>query len=272
MIIDVKSMAQEVKNKVAQEVKEYMAENDGCPPSLMIIQVGDDETSSRYVSGKVKDCEEVGIDCGLRRFPAGVHRGTITSWFNRFGHMYNGIIIQQPAEIEGLNDSVERGLIELYMMPWQDVDGFDRKSRHLPATPKGIMRILEKIGVELAGKRVCVIGRGKLVGAPLVPLLMRAGATVVSCNSKTRDLKDEISRSDIVVCATGHKIIGEEMRPLLKGKIIIDAGIRFKNGKICGDVDKNLYDMEDTWFTSVPGGVGLMTRAMLLENTMNAAR
>ena len=151
---------------------------------------------------------------------------------------------------------------------YKDVDGFRLDSNHLPCTPKGIMMILNKFYKKSAGV-VTVVGRGELVGKPLIPILVKDGWTVLCANSHTPDLKALTSMSDVVVTATGcRNLIKRDM--LKDGAFVIDAGITFdENGKLCGDCDKSMYDDETVQITTVPGGVGLTTRYALLTNTYN---
>ena len=257
MRIDVKSMAQKVK----EDVKNNCYSNR----SLLIIQVDDDAASNAYIKGKIADCAEIGFDCTLYKV-SGPHKShsikKILSTVN-----YSGIILQEPC---GLKDSDKKEILDM-IYPSQDVDGFKKDSKHTPCTPAGIMHIIaEVIGKGgLRGKVVAVVGRGELVGKPLVPMLIEEGATVISCNSKTPDLGQMTRMADIVIGATG--VPGLITRDMLKdGAIVIDAGISFVDGKLHGDCDKALYDDENVWVTTVPGGVGLMTRAMLMKNISEA--
>lgn len=260
MIINVRDYVAAEKEKLKQIIK-----NNNLQPCLMIIQVGDNPASNSYVKGKIKDCEEVGIEVTLEKHEE--------DWFYQNGNLselqetilkYDGVIVQLPIENHLLKQ-------EIYDMisPLQDVDGLIYDT-HKPCTPLGIMRLIEHLGVDLKGKVVTVLGKGSLVGKPLVQMLMDEGATVISCNSKTKDLNNWMKQSDIIVAAAGAPNLVTKWS--ISGKtIVIDAGINFVDGKMCGDCDKQLYDSALVHMTPVPGGVGLLTRLSLLENTVDAA-
>ena len=181
---------------------------------------------------------------------------------------YDGIIIQEPS---GLEDWMrEKMLAEIG--PYRDVDGFLRDSEFKACTPMGIMQIIETFYPEenLHGVTAAVVGRGELVGKPLVPMLIDEGCTVISCNSKTKDMAELIKKADIVISAVGKQnLITRDM--LKDGAFVIDAGITFdENGKLCGDCDKSMYDDESIAITTVPGGAGLTTRLALMQNVLYA--
>lgn len=260
MIINVRDYVAAEKEKLKQVIKD-----NNLQPRLMIIQIGDNPASNSYVKGKIKDCEEVGIEVILEKHEE--------DWFYQNGNLselqeailkYDGIIVQLPIENHLLKQ-------EIYDMisPLQDVDGLIYDT-HKPCTPLGIMRLIEHLGVDLKGKVVTVLGKGSLVGKPLIQMLMNEGVTVISCNSKTKDLNNWMKQSDIIVAAAGVPNLVTKWG--ISGEtIVIDAGINFVNGKMCGDVDKQLYDSALVHVTPVPGGVGLLTRLTLLQNVVNAA-
>ena len=260
MIINVRDYVAAQKEIIKNRIKDWKS-----APSLLIIQVGDNPASNSYVKGKIKDCEEVGIEVTLEKHEE--------DWFYQNGNLnelqetilkYDGVIVQLPIESHLLKQ-------EIYDMisPLQDVDGLIYNV-HKPCTPLGIMRLIEHLNIDLKGKVVTVLGKGSLVGKPLVQMLMNEGATVISCNSKTKDLNNWMKQSDIIVAAAGVPKLVTKWS--ISGKtIIIDAGINFVDGKMCGDCDKQLYDSALVHVTPVPGGVGLLTRLSLLENTVDAA-
>lgn len=234
---------------------------------LLIIQVGDNEASNKYIKGKIKDCNEVGYKATLIKFPDEVEALEIYNYINTFGQNYHGIILQEPANIISSMRCSKDDIINA-IKDCQDIDGFKNTSKHKPCTPLGIINFLKDyLKVEnFKGKIIAVIGKGKLVGAPLVPMLMAEGATIINCNSSTADIGSMTRLADIVVTCTGHpRLITKDM--LKDNTIVIDAGIAFdENGKMCGDCDKTLYDDENIFITTVPGGVELLTRVTLLEN------
>ena len=266
MRIDIKTWVATEKAFLAKKVSEMKR-----APKLLIIQVGDDPASNSYIKGKMADAAECGIEATLFKT---TNKKTIIPFLEQTGDEYDGIILQEPSGL----DRVEREKVLNLITPWQDVDGFRKDSAHEPCTPAGIMDIIFNHifpGYQgLTGYKVAVIGRGELVGKPLVPMLIDKHATVFSCNSGTAPevLKDIIKTSDIIISATGQKnLITAEM--LSKNlTYIIDAGITVNdNGKLCGDWDKKIYDLPNVSVTTVPGGVGLTTRLALMKNVVNAA-
>lgn len=252
------------------DVKEYVKEQKDylkttCPKKLLIIQVGNNAASNKYVQGKIKDCEEVGYRATLVKYPEQISALTIYTYLKTFGASYDGIILQLPADIYETPSCSMQDIIDC-IDPRQDVDGFKVNSKYKPCTPLGIINFLHCYYGKLEGSVITVVGKGKLVGAPLVPMLMKEGATVISCNSKTADLASMTQLADIIVTCTGHpRLITKNM--LCEGAIVIDAGIAFdENNKMCGDCDPALYDDKDVFVTTVPGGVGLLTRVALLQN------
>lgn len=267
MIVDVKSYVKEKKEKL----KECLKRLENKHLSLLILQNGNNPASNKYINGKIKDGEELGISVDLIK----VNRGEdIRSSFlamkdilMKSGREYTSIILQEPS---GFNEQQKEILLSLIEKN-QDVDGFRKDSCFQPCTPAGIMGIIDHFYAEnLDGVTVVVVGRGELVGKPLIPLLIEKGATVINCNSKTHPLADYTKIGDIVVTATGKpNLITKDM--LKKGAFVIDAGIAFdENGKLCGDCSKELYEDEDILVTPVPGGVGLTTRLQLMENIYEA--
>ena len=259
MIINVRDYVAAQKEIIANRIKEW-----GIVPKLLIIQVGDNPASNSYIKGKIKDCEEVGIKCTLEKHD--------TDWYYNKDNLrqlqeiilaYDGVIVQLPIVDEDIKEKIYD-----MILPSQDVDGLIYDI-HKPCTPLGIMRLIKHLDIDLKGKVVTVLGKGELVGKPLIQMLMNEGATVISCNSKTKDLNNWMKQSDIIVAAAGIPKLVTKWS--ISGKtIIIDAGINFIDGKMCGDCDKQLYDSALVHITPVPGGVGLLTRLSLLENVIDA--
>lgn len=230
-------------------------------PRLAIIQVGDIEASNRYVKNKIKDCEEVGIIAHHFHFTeTNFSQQDLVAELILMRNSYDGIIIQLPLpadfDVKFLTDILD---------PIQDVDGFGPYSPHKPCTPGGIMEYLKYCGWDPSGKNVTIIGRSNIVGKPMARLMTDADATVTLCHSKTKTLNQYLYHTDLIVCAVGKpKFL--DCRTI--NVPVIDVGINFdENGKLCGDC----YNTDGADITPVPGGVGLMTRCMLLENVYNAA-
>ena len=240
------------------------------PPHLLVIQVGNEKDSNSYIAGKWKDCEDVGMDVTLYKVTPQHAFKKIQNFLSNFSYLYDGIILQEPS---GLTEK-QRDYILKHIGPDRDVDGFIDSSEFEPCTPKGIMEIINTFypNVDCHGEVAVVVGRGSLVGAPLVPMLIKKGFTTISCNSKTQNLADIVKMADVVVSAVGKpNLITRDM--IKDGAFVIDAGICFDdNGKLCGDCDKKMYDDTQIAITPVPGGVGLTTRLALMENTIEASR
>ena len=238
-------------------------------PTLAIIQVGDNLASNSYVNGKKKDCEEVGINCIHVHLPSDVSEDAMVETI--FGLNFNpnadGIIVQLP-----LPDHLDADRITNMIPKLKDVDGFKIDSPFDPCTPKGIIDWLEYNNYDLEGIVACVIGRSKIVGKPLVNMLIDRGATVTCCNSKTLNLPDHTLHSDLVISAIGKpKCLS--FWYFKDGQVVVDVGInRDANGKLCGDVDRENVLVENplAYVTPVPKGVGLLTRVALLKNVYNA--
>ncbi|MBW6496205.1 MAG: bifunctional methylenetetrahydrofolate dehydrogenase/methenyltetrahydrofolate cyclohydrolase FolD [Burkholderiaceae bacterium] len=253
----------------------------GTQPGLAVILVGEDPASSVYVRHKVKDCEESGIRSILERMPADTAEAALLARIDALNAdpKVHGILVQLPLppQIE------ERRVIER-ISPDKDVDGFHvgnagalmtGEPRFLPCTPYGVMKILEDAGVELSGAEAVVVGRSNIVGKPQAMLLLQRNATVTICHSRTRDLAAHCRRADVLVAAVGkaRMITADMVKP---GAVVIDVGMNRipdgpNAGKLCGDVDFDGVSKVAGAITPVPGGVGPMTRAMLLVNTLEAA-
>lgn len=270
MLVDVKQMALNIKN----ECKEHLAKLS-YSPYLMIVQVEGDAASDSYTKGKRADCAEVGLKCVHKLLPGNSSFGDVydTITDGNLDEHCIGIILQLPLPKHLV--PYQGALID-HIDILKDVDGFRAESPFKPCTPAGIMEIIKHwTGTnDLSDTTVLVIGRGKLVGAPLYDMLNKENATIIQANSHTtRDTLRELCRvADIIVTATGHRNTLDEtmLQPGYAG-LIVDAGItRGDDGKLYGDCDKALYYAARAEITPVPGGVGLMTRAMLIKNCVDS--
>jgi methylenetetrahydrofolate dehydrogenase (NADP+)/methenyltetrahydrofolate cyclohydrolase len=275
-ILDGKAAAAEVRSEVASEVE--VLKGWGVPVRLDVVLVGEDPASVTYVASKERDSEEVGIESRVHRFPATVAQeelADLVASLNR-DTAVSGFFIQLPLP-EGLD---ARPLVSS-ITPAKDVDGLSPESAGrlavglpslLPCTPHGIIQLLRRNGIELSGREAVVVGRSNLVGKPLAQLLLRENATVTVCHSRTRDLPEVTRRADVLVLAAGRReMIGAEH--VKEGAIVVDVGIhRRAEGGLVGDVRFDEVEPRAAWISPVPGGVGPMTRAMLLHNTVMAAR
>ena len=232
-------------------------------PKLLIIQVGDIEASNRYVRNKIKDCEEVGIMCDLLKFEEHISPEKIQDTIYDVQREYDGVMVQLPLPKQ-FNDVDVLSAIEGH----RDVDGLTKNTKFNPCTPGGIMKFLEWCELDLTGKHAVVVGRSEIVGKPMAQLLMKANATVTVCHSYTENLYKYLTDADLIVCAAGKAgiINASVINPDVP---IIDVGINFAEGKLIGDVWDPLKKGN---VTPVPGGVGLLTRCALLQNTLDAAK
>ena len=259
MIIDCKSIAQDIKNKI----KNIIAEDDYAP-ILHIYQVGDNLASNTYIRGKLRDCEEVGIEAELIKLPEEITEDGLNDKIQEDYNYENvdGIIVQLPLpkHIDPKNICIPDEL---------DVDGFNSTSPFQPCTPLGVMKIFDSIGYNLDGKNVLVCGQSDIVGRPLVDMLIKRHCNVISVNSTGTPMKDtalEMRMVDVVISAVGKRNF-ITTRGLDRVEVCIDVGINYdENGKQHGDCADAVYKMEDIKVTPRIGGVGLMTRAMLLYN------
>lgn len=259
MIIDCKSIAQDIKNKI----KNIIAEDDYAP-ILHIYQVGDNPASNAYIRGKLRDCEEVGIEAELIKLPEEITEDGLNDKIQEDYNYENvdGIIVQLPLpkHIDPKNIIIPDEL---------DVDGFNSTSPFQPCTPLGVMKIFDSIGYNLDGKNVLVCGQSDIVGRPLVDMLIKRHCNVISVNSTGTPMKDtalEMRMVDVVISAVGKRNF-ITTRGLDRVEVCIDVGINYdKNGKQHGDCADAVYEMENIKVTPRIGGVGIMTRAMLLYN------
>jgi methylenetetrahydrofolate dehydrogenase (NADP+) / methenyltetrahydrofolate cyclohydrolase len=272
-IIDGKAVAERVRAEVAAQVAQLPVE-----PGLATVLVGDDPASAIYVRMKREDSAEVGIESFHHELPADVQPGKLSRLLGQLNddERVHGILLQLPLP-EHLDQDDFIALID----PSKDVDGLtsanagllmqDREEAMVPCTPAGVMELLREAGAELEGARAVVVGRSILVGKPLAQLLLGANATVTHCHSRTRDLPAVCREADVLIAAVGSPglVTGEMVR---EGAIVIDVGTNRTDDGLVGDVDFEAAKERARAITPVPGGVGPMTRAMLLVNTLKAAR
>lgn len=265
---------------LAARIKEHIRVN--CtklpqPPSLAVVLVGDDPASAVYVRNKERDCSECGIACSDYRLPMETTQEELLCLVNRLNRdkRIDGILVQMPLPAHLNGQQVLEAIA-----PEKDVDAFHPENvgrillgreRYLPCTPAGIMVLLREYGIDPAGKHCVVVGRSNIVGKPMAMLLLHADATVTICHSRTPDLREQCRRADILVSAAGRRglITADMVKP---GAAVIDVAMnRGEDGRLCGDVDYAAVSEKADYITPVPGGVGPMTRAMLMENTYKAA-
>lgn len=272
-LMDGKALAAQKKAAIRAEV-ERLART----PGLAVVLVGENPASQIYVRGKARDCEECGIRCMDFRLPAQTTESELLTLIAELNGRadVDGILVQLPLP-EGIR---ERRVLEA-IAPEKDVDTFhpenvgrlvQGQARYLPCTPAGVMELLRAAGVDPAGRRAVIVGRSNIVGKPMALLLLQADATVTVCHSRTPDLADECRRADILISAVGRRglITADMIKP---GAAVVDVAMnRDEDGKLCGDVDFAAACAVAAHITPVPGGVGPMTRAMLMENTLRAAR
>jgi methylenetetrahydrofolate dehydrogenase (NADP+)/methenyltetrahydrofolate cyclohydrolase len=275
-LIDGKRIAQEVRERIRQQVAARVAAGRAAP-GLAVIMVGGQAASQVYVRNKRRACAEVGIRDLSHDLPADTSQATLLALIARLNRDpgVNGILVQLP-----LPGHIDPNAVIEAIDPAKDVDGFhpynmgrlaQRRPLLRPCTPYGVMQLLGRIGEMLAGKNAVVVGASNIVGRPMALELLLAGCTVTVCHSQTRDLAQHVRQAEVLVVAVGRPklLAGEWIRP---GAIVVDVGInRLASGQLVGDVDFESARERAGWITPVPGGVGPMTVAMLLTNTLQAA-
>ena len=275
-MIDGKKVSVAVRARVAQEVAEL--KERGVHPGLAVVIVGDDPASRVYVNNKKKACAEVGIYSEEYALPAQTTMEQLLDLVKELNQKetISGILVQLPLP----RHLDEKAVIEA-IDPKKDVDAFHPSNvgrimigdyHFLPCTPAGVMELLHSEGISPAGKDCVVIGRSNIVGKPMAMLLLHENGTVTICHSKTCDLVEKCRRADILIAAVGKaKFVTADM--VKPGAVVIDVGMnRDENGKLCGDVDTAAVAQAASYLTPVPGGVGPMTIAMLMQNTLRAAK
>ena len=270
-IIDGKQLARSVRREIRRQVKKLKFR-----PGLAVVQVGDDPASTVYVSNKEKDCQYVGFHSEVHRMPAETPQAAVIEQIHTLNRRedIHGIIAQMPVP-----DSIDGDAIINTIVPEKDADGLTlvnlgslliNREQTVPCTPAGIIRLIESTGVEIEGSRAVCVGRSSLVGKPVGLMLLNRNATVTYCHTRTYDLSSEIQQADILIAAVGRPelITADMVKP---GAVVIDVGITITENGFVGDVDYEGVREVAGYITPVPGGVGPMTRAMLLENTLALA-
>ena len=277
VLLDGKILSAKIKEEVKVEVTQIVKEKN-ITPGLAVILVGNDAASATYVASKAKACKDAGIYSVVHEMPESITQEELLETIARMNEnpKLDGILVQLP-----LPKHIDTTTVLEAINPLKDVDGFhpynvgrmvSNLDSFLPATPFGVMRMFEEHNIELSGKDVVVIGSSDIVGKPMASLLINKKATVTVCNSRTKDLKSHTSKADIVIIAVGVPyLLKEDM--VKDGAIVIDVGInRLDTGKLVGDADFEGLKNKCSFLTPVPGGVGPMTIAMLLKNTIKAAK
>ncbi|MGI5850804.1 MAG: bifunctional methylenetetrahydrofolate dehydrogenase/methenyltetrahydrofolate cyclohydrolase FolD [Caldicoprobacterales bacterium] len=274
-LIDGKTLANKVKESLQNDIKR-LGNDRGIVPGLTVILVGNDPASQIYVRNKERACKEVGIRSNVVYMEENIHQDDLLREIYRYNQDSDthGILVQLP-----LPDHIDEGTIINAIDPRKDVDGFHPITMGSlfvggdgfePCTPKGIIALIKETGEEIAGKHAVVIGRSNIVGKPVSIMLLRENATVTVCHSRTKNLKSIAQSADILIVAMGRpESIDSEY--IKEGAIVIDVGTTRVEGKLKGDVKFNEAFQKAGWITPVPGGVGPMTIAMLLKNTVQAA-
>lgn len=275
-IIDGRVVSANVKARVASEVAKL--KESGIQAGLAVVIVGDDQASRVYVNNKKKACEACGIYSEEYALPADTTQAELVDLVKKLNSdtKINGILVQMPLP-RGLNEAAVIEAID----PKKDVDAFHAVNvgkimigdySFLPCTPAGIIELIKSENIDICGKKCVVIGRSNIVGKPMAMLLLHNNGTVTICHSKTVGLKEICAEADILVAAIGKaKFVTADM--VKPGAVVIDVGMdRDENGKLCGDVDYESVSNVAGYITPVPGGVGPMTIAMLMQNTLNAAK
>ncbi|MDP9011886.1 MAG: bifunctional methylenetetrahydrofolate dehydrogenase/methenyltetrahydrofolate cyclohydrolase FolD [Pseudomonadota bacterium] len=276
VVLDGKAVAARIRAEVKVGAAEF-ARVRGRPPGLAVVKVGADPASAVYVRNKRLACEEAGIKSFAFDLPQDISRAQLRAQVRALNEdpQVDGILVQLPLPA-ALDSSEVMDLVD----PAKDVDGFhpyntgllaQKRPRLRPCTPYGIIRLAQEYGIALHGLRATVVGASNIVGRPMALELMLAGATVTVCHTRTRDVKAEVERAEVVIAAVGRPgmVRGEWIRP---GAAVFDVGInRTEAGRLVGDVDYDAAAARAAWITPVPGGIGPMTIAMLLSNTLDAA-
>lgn len=273
-IIDGKLISKQIKDELKDKVSKYKAE--GTQISMAVIMVGNDPASAVYVNNKKKACEYIGIRSLSYELPEETTETELLDLIDKLNNdaSVNGILVQLPVP-----KHIDENKIIRAISPLKDVDGFHTQNvgslcigekGFVSCTPAGIIQLLKRSGIEIAGKECVVIGRSNIVGKPMALLLLQENATVTVCHSKTKDLKEVTKRADILVVAIGKpKMITSEY--VKDGAVVIDVGIhRNENNQLCGDVDYDDVYEKCSYITPVPGGVGPMTIAMLMNNCVES--
>lgn len=276
-VIDGKAFAQEIRQGIAQDIEALVGQT-GVRPGLAVVLVGDDPASAVYVRNKKKACDTAGLYVDDHTLPATATQEELLKLIDQLNAdpRIHGILVQLP-----LPSQIDSPTVLNAVSPDKDADGFHPYNigrlvtgdpLFVPCTPKGVMRMIESTGQTIEGKRAMVLGRSNIVGKPVAMLLMHRHATVTICHSRTKDLPGMCREADILVAAIGKAqfVKADMVKP---GAVVIDVGInRLDDGRLVGDVDFEPVKEKAGWISPVPGGVGPMTIAMLLVNTLEAAK
>ncbi|EAL1508421.1 bifunctional methylenetetrahydrofolate dehydrogenase/methenyltetrahydrofolate cyclohydrolase FolD [Campylobacter jejuni] len=276
-LLDGKALSAKIKEELKE--KNQFLKSKGIESCLAVILVGDDPASQTYVKSKAKACEECGIKSLVYHLNENTTQNELLALINTLNHddSVHGILVQLP-----LPDHICKDLILESIIGSKDVDGFHPinvgylnlglESGFLPCTPLGVMKLLKAYEIDLEGKDAVIIGASNIVGRPMATMLLNAGATVSVCHIKTKDLSLYTRQADLIIVAAGCvNLLRSDM--VKEGVIVVDVGInRLESGKIVGDVDFEEVSKKSSYITPVPGGVGPMTIAMLLENTVKSAK
>jgi methylenetetrahydrofolate dehydrogenase (NADP+)/methenyltetrahydrofolate cyclohydrolase len=274
-ILDGRQIAAEIRADLAERVAQRLAAGKRAP-GLAVIQVGDDPASSVYVRNKRKACDEIGIYSEAFDLPASTTQSELLTLIDQLNanSAIDGILVQLPLPAE-----LDADAILDHIRPDKDVDGFhpdnlgrlaQKRPVLRPCTPAGVMTLLDRTGIALEGKEAVVVGASNIVGRPMALELLAARCTVTVCHSKTRDLEAHVRRAEVLVVGVGrpHFIPGEWIQ---QDAVVIDVGInRLENGALVGDIETEVAAQHAAWITPVPGGVGPMTIATLMQNTLFA--
>ena len=262
-IIDGKTIAQQIRDKVRDDVSKLVTK-----PGLAVVLVGDDPASHTYVGMKKKACLEAGINSFSHELPASTTEEDLLELIAKLNQQpeVHGILVQSPVP-KHIN---EHKIVEA-INPQKDVDGFHPMTPFVSCTPGGIIELIDSTGVEIKGKKAVIIGRSHIVGKPTAALLLDRDATVTICHRHTQNLAEEAKQADILVVAVGkaNLVTGAMIKP---GAVVIDVGINRVDGKLVGDVEFDSAKKVAGYLTPVPGGVGPMTIAILMRNTLEAAK
>ncbi len=275
-ILDGKALSQKIKSQLKAEVEQM--KNNGINPGLAVILVGENPASQIYVRLKRQDCQQLGIHSEQYTLPQETTEEELLNLIDKLNRDDNihGILVQLPVP-----DHINETNVINAIAPSKDVDAFHPENvgkimtgdyRFLPCTPAGVMDLIDETGIDLTGKNCVVVGRSNIVGKPQAMLLLHRNATVTICHSKTVNLNEICSKADVLVVAVGKSnLIGKDA--IKEGAIVIDVGMnKNADGSLCGDVNFEEAEPKASYITPVPGGVGPMTRATLMRNTVNAAK
>ncbi|MCL4117797.1 UNVERIFIED_CONTAM: hypothetical protein GTU68_037346 [Idotea baltica] len=276
-LIDGKALSLKLKSQLKEQIQEYKSQT-GIVPKLVAVIVGEDAASKTYVASKEKACAKVGIDSDIITLPSSTTEEELLSLIDKLNNdvSVNAILVQLP-----LPEHINKHKVIYKILPEKDVDGFhpanvgrlqlrDKKCLE-SCTPKGIMTMLREYGIDLVGANAVVVGASNIVGKPVSQLLLNAKATVTTCHRFTKNLKEITRNAEVLIVAVGKPgFITADM--VKEGVVVVDVGINYVDGKICGDVDFDAVKEKAGAITPVPGGVGPMTITELLYNTFQCAR